>query len=58
LDLDDFTGSFRNRSSLEKLKLIRQDWGRLLMVKKDEGIEFESSSSKIKPYGEITGFLE
>jgi len=28
------------------------------MVKKDEGIEFESSSNKIKPYGEITGFLE
>jgi len=45
LGLADFVGLFKYQPFLEEMKLIRQDWERPLMVKREEGSNFETSFS-------------
>jgi hypothetical protein len=43
LGLIDFPSLFRHQSSLKDMEFIRQNWERLLLVKKEEGSGVESS---------------
>jgi hypothetical protein len=43
LGLADFASVFKHQPFLEEMELIRQDWERPLMVKREEGSNFESS---------------
>ncbi|XP_061965308.1 uncharacterized protein LOC133689466 [Populus nigra] len=44
--LADFIGLFKHQSFLEEMELIRQDWKKPLMVKREEGSSFETSFSQ------------
>jgi hypothetical protein len=46
LGLADFIGLFKHQPFLEEMELIRQDWERPLMVKREEGSNFETSFSQ------------
>jgi chromosome segregation ATPase len=46
LGLADFIGLFKHQPFLEEMELIRQDWERPLMVKREEGSTFETSFSQ------------
>jgi hypothetical protein len=46
LGLVDFIGLFKHQPFLEEMELIRQDWERPLMVKREEGSNFETSFSQ------------
>jgi hypothetical protein len=46
LGLADFIGLFKHQPFLEEMELIRQDWERPLLVKREEGSNFETSLSQ------------
>ncbi|XP_011014864.1 PREDICTED: protein CFAP45, mitochondrial-like [Populus euphratica] len=46
LGLTDFFGLFKHEPYLKEMELIRQDWKRPILVKKEEGSMFESSVSQ------------
>jgi hypothetical protein len=46
LGLADFVGLFKHQPFLEEMELIRQDWEKPLMVKREEGSNFETSFSQ------------
>jgi hypothetical protein len=46
LGLADFIGLFKHQPFLKEMELIRQDWERPLMVKREEGSNFETSFSQ------------
>ena len=43
LGLADFIGLFKHQPFLEEMELIRQDWEKPLLVKREEGSNFEMS---------------
>jgi hypothetical protein len=46
LGLADFVGLFKHQPFLEEMELIRQDWERPLLIKREEGSTFETSFSQ------------
>jgi len=46
LGLADFIGLFKHQPFLEEMELIRQDWEKPLLVKREEGSNFETSLSQ------------
>ena len=61
LGLVDFIGLFKHQPYLKEMELVRQDWERPLLVKREEGSRFESSVSQnyaVWRYGKLSGVIE
>ena len=61
LGLADFIGLFKHQPYLKEMELIRQDWERPFLVKREEGSMFDSSVSQnyaIWRNGKLSGVIE